>query len=32
MSDVDVHPTAEGHQVYFNDILKPFLDAKNFFD
>ena len=32
VSETDVHPNAEGHQVYFNDVLKPFLDTKNFFD
>jgi hypothetical protein len=31
-SEEDVHPNAEGHQVYFNDILLPFLEKKNFFE
>jgi hypothetical protein len=32
MSEEDVHPSAEGHQKYFDDILKPFLEEKNFFE
>lgn len=32
VSEEDVHPNAEGHQKYFTDILKPFLEEKNFFD
>jgi len=32
MSEVDVHPNAEGQKKYFDDILKPFLTEKNFFD
>lgn len=31
-SKEDVHPNAEGHQVYFNDVLLPFLQKKNFFE
>jgi len=32
LSEVDVHPNAEGHKKYFDDILKPFLLEKNLFD
>ena len=32
VSEEDVHPSAEGHQKYFDDILKPFLEEKNFFE
>ena len=32
ISEEDVHPNAEGHQKYFDDILKPFLEEKNFFE
>jgi hypothetical protein len=32
ISEVDVHPNAEGHQVYFKDVLLPFLQKKNFFE
>ena len=32
VSEEDVHPNETGHQVYFNDILLPFLEEKNFFE
>ena len=32
VSEIDVHPNAEGQEKYFNDILKPFLETKKFFD
>lgn len=32
ISEGDIHPNAEGHQKYFDDILKPFLQEKNFFE
>ena len=28
----DKHPNSVGHKLYFNDILLPFLEEKNFFE